>query len=131
MGIFSKPTAARALILSGAVGVVWLVLAWRNPTLTYHFAPLIGGAVGPLSLRSRGRADATLSRNVGLAVIAILGAVTLLLEVTGRQEGPNFLEVGPAWPEAVLFTLIGVAIGVRSASRERPGILGSLVDSTV
>ena len=64
-------------------------------------------------------------------MIAILGAVTLLLELTGRQEGPNFLEVGPAWPEAVLFTLIGVAIGVRSASRERPGILGSLVDSTV
>lgn len=131
MSFFYKPTAARALLLSGTVGIVWLMLAWRSPTLTYHFAPLVGGAVGPLSLRTQGRANARLSRNVGLGVLAMLGSVTLVLELAGHQEGPNFLHMGPAWPEAVLFILIGVAIGVRSASRARPGILGSLVDTTV
>lgn len=118
-------------MLSSLVGIVWFVLAWRSPTLTYHFAPLVGAALGPLSLRTQGRADAALARKVGLQVLAILGAVTLLLEVAGRQEGPNFLHVGPAWPEAVLFIVLGVLIGVRSATRARPGILGSIVDTTV
>lgn len=128
VGVLSKPTALRAVLLSGVVAVVWMGLAWRSPTLTYHFAPLIGGVVGPLSLRSQGRADAALTQKVGGIVLAMLGGVTLLLELAGRQEGPNFLHSGPAWPEAVLFAVVGVAIGVRAASRERPGLLGSLVE---
>ena len=128
VGLLSKPTALRAVVFSGVVAVVWLALAWRNPTLTYHFAPLIGGVVGPLSLRSQGRADAALSRKVGGIVLAMLGGVTLVLELAGRQEGPNFLHAGPAWPEAVLFLIVGVAVGVRAASRERPGLLGSLIE---
>jgi len=121
---------ARALLLSGVVALAWIVLAWRSPTLTYHFAPLIGGAVGPLSLRTLGRADAQIGRTVGALVLAMMLGVTLILEVAGRQEGPNFLEVGPAWPEAVLFAVLGTAVGVRAATRERPGMLGTLVDST-
>jgi len=121
---------ARALLLSGVVALAWIVLAWRSPTLTYHFAPLIGGAVGPLSLRTLGRADAQIGRTVGALVLAMMLGVTLILEVAGRQEGPNFLEVGPAWPEAVLFAVFGTAVGVRAATRERPGMLGTLVDST-
>ena len=127
---FAQPTKARALVLSGAVAAAWIVLAWRSPTLTYHFAPLIGGAVGPLSLRSHGRAEAQLTKMVAGIVLAMMLGVTLLLEVAGRQEGPNFLESGPAWPEAVLFSLVGVAVGANAAARERPGLLGGLVDST-
>lgn len=121
----------RALLISGAVGIVWIALAWRSPTLTYHFAPLIGAAAGPLSLRSQGRADGALTQRTGAMVVAMMWAITLFLEVTGRQLGPNFIEVGPAWPEAVLFAVIGAFVGVRAASRENPGLLGGLVDSTV
>lgn len=129
--MFSQPTMMRALLLSGAVGLVWAVLAWRSPNLTYHFAPLIGAAVGPLSLRSQGRADAALTKKTGAVVLAMMLGLTLFLELAGRQEGPNFFEVGPAWPEAVLFSAIGVFVGTRAASRENPGLLGGLVDSTV
>ena len=38
--MLKQPSMARALLVSGGVGVIWLVLAWRNPSLTYHFAPL-------------------------------------------------------------------------------------------
>ncbi len=129
--MFSKPTMTRALFLSGAVAVAWIVLAWRSPNLTYHFAPLVGAAVGPLSLRTQGRADGALTQKTGAIVLAMMLGVTLLLELAGRQEGPNFLEMGPAWPEAVLFAAIGVFVGTRAASRENPGLLGGLVDSTV
>lgn len=128
--MFARPTIVRAALLSGGVGLVWIVLAWRSPTLTYHFAPLIGGAVGPLSLRTRGQADAAIARATGGMVLAMMLAVTLLLEIADRQEGPNFLEMGPAWPEAVLFAVIGVLVGSRAATREHPGLLGRLVDST-
>ena len=128
--MFARPTIVRAALLSGGVGLVWIVLAWRSPTLTYHFAPLIGGAVGPLSLRTRGQADAAIARATGGLVLAMMLAVTLLLEIADRQEGPNFLEMGPAWPEAVLFAVIGVLVGSRAATREHPGLLGRLVDST-
>ena len=121
----------RALFLSGVVAVAWIVLAWRSPNLTYHFAPLVGAAVGPLSLRTQGRADGALTQKTGAIVLAMMLGVTLLLELAGRQEGPNFLEMGPAWPEAVLFAAIGVFVGTRAASRENPGLLGGLVDSTV
>ena len=130
-GIFGEPTTARALLFSGIVAIAWILLAWRSPTLTYHFAPLIGGAVGPLSLRTKGQATGSHGRKVAGLVLAMMLGVTLLLELTGLQEGPNFLESGPAWPEAVLFAIIGVAVGANAATRERPGLLGSLVDNTV
>ena len=91
----------------------------------------MGAAVGPLSLRTQGRADGALTQKTGAIVLAMMLGVTLLLELAGRQEGPNFLEMGPAWPEAVLFAAIGVFVGTRAASRENPGLLGGLVDSTV
>ena len=120
---------ARALLFSGVVAVVWVILAWRSPTLTYHFAPLIAAIVGPLSLRREGRADLKLGIATGTAVLGLLLGVTLLLEVTNKQLGPNFLESGPAWPESVLFSVIGVAVGVRATTRENPGILGRLFEA--
>lgn len=128
--MLSQPTMLRAALVSGGVGLIWIILAWRNPNLTYHFAPLIGATVGPLSLRSQGQANAALARSTGALVLILMLAVTLLLELSGRQEGPNFLEVGPAWPEAVLFAVIGVLVGMRAATRERAGLLARLVDST-
>ena len=84
-----------------------------------------------MCIRDRGQADSSLANKTGGIVLAFMLGITLLLELAGRQEGPNFLEMGPAWPEAVLFSAIGVFIGVRAASRENPGLLGRLVDSTV
>ena len=125
-----EPTMLRSLLFSAGVGLVWIVLAIRSPTLTYHFAPLIGAVIGPLSLRSQGRASEALAQKTGAIVFAMMLGVTLLLELTGNQLGPNFIEVGPAWPEAVLFAAFGVFVGIRAASREEPGLLGRIVDNT-
>jgi len=125
-----RPTHVRGALYSGVVSVVWLVLAWRNPSLTYHFAPLIGAALWPLSLRSQGRRHITDARIGGLGGFGMMMLVTVILLITGRMNGPNFAHVGPAWPEAVLFAAIGAVIATRVASRERPGLLGSIIDMT-
>ena len=128
--MFKQPSMARALLVSGGVGVIWLVLAWRNPSLTYHFAPLIGGAIWPLSLRSQGQASAQDGRIAAAGALAMMLVVTVILLIGNAMAGPNFLHQGPAWPEAVLFAVVGAAIGMRTATRERPGLLGGLVDAS-
>ena len=126
----APPRAARAVGIAAAVAVLWGILAWRNPNLTYHFAPLIGGLAGPASLRSQGRVDRTAAIRTSLVILAVLLGTTAFLVVTERMEGPNFLHSGPAWPEAVLFAAVGVAIGGRAAYRERPGLLGTLIEGS-
>ena len=76
--MLNQPSMARALLVSGGVGVIWLVLAWRNPSLTYHFAPLIGAAAGPLSLRTQGRADSSLANKTGGIVLAFMLGLSLI-----------------------------------------------------
>ena len=128
--MFRRPTHVRGAIYSAVVGVVWIVLAWRNPSLTYHFAPLIGAAAWPLSLRTQGRRHITDARLGGLGGFGVMTVVTVILLIAGRMDGPNFLHVGPAWPEAILFAVIGAALAVRVATREEPGLLGSLIDAS-
>ncbi len=126
---FNKATHRRGALLTTLVCGVWVFLSARNPTLHYHFAPLIGGLVWPLSLRTQGvrpLADAVRG-GAGAAVLTL--AVTVGILVAGNMEGPNFLHEGPAWPEAVLFALVGALLGARAASRERPGFLGRIVES--
>lgn len=124
------PTHLRGALLTGAVNVVWFLLALRRPELHYHFAPLIAAALWPLSLRTAGRASMK-DTQIGVAgAIGLTLLTTLIIELTGNMNGPNFLHAGPAWPEAVLFAIVGALITGRAASRERPGLLGGLVDAT-
>ena len=110
--------------------MLWFFLALRRPELHYHFAPLVAAALWPLSLRSKGQATASAARigTVGGAGLVIV--FTAIILALGNLMGPNFLERGPAWPEAVLFALIAALWGGRVASRENPGFLGSLVDNS-
>ena len=123
-----EPTHLRGALLTGAVCVVWFFLALRRPELHYHFAPLIAAALWPLSLRSKGRATAHDSRLGAIGGAALVIVATAIILLVGNLEGPNFIERGPAWPEAVLFAVIAGAWGGRVASRVKPGLLGSLVD---
>jgi hypothetical protein len=129
--VLREPSHRRGALLTGAVSVVWILLARRSPELHYHFAPIIAATIWPLSLRSRGQRDLRVSLEgaIGAGVLTML--TTLGLRIAGYLDGPNFLHRGPAWPEALLFAVLGAAIGAWTAHRRRPGILGSLVDSTV
>ena len=129
--MLKQPVHLRGALLAAAVCLAWVLLARRNPELHYHFAPLIAAMIWPLSLRSHGQRTVR-EALVGAAGSAFLTlATTLGIQLAGNMRGPNFLHEGPAWPEAVLFVLLGAAIAVRTTSRTRPGILGSLIDTTV
>ncbi|MDW3179821.1 MAG: hypothetical protein R8J94_20690 [Acidimicrobiia bacterium] len=128
--MFSEPTHVRGAALTALVCLIWIGLAWRSPELNYHFAPLIASVLWPLSLRSQGRRATNETMVAAVGSAGFVFATTLALVLFDKLEGPNFLERGPAWPEALLFGVIGAAFGARSASRERPGLLGGLVDTT-
>ena len=128
--MWREPSHIRGAALTGLVCIVWIFLARRNPDLHYHFAPLIASSLWPLSLRTQGRRSIQDAAIGGVGAVALTWGTTLLIQLAGYMDGPNFLHAGPAWPEAVLFTVIGAAIGVRTASRARLGILGNIIDTT-
>ena len=128
--MFKQPTHVRGALLTGFVCVVWFFLALRRPELHYHFAPLIAAVLWPLSLRSKGQATSKDASTGALGGIALVLVATLIILLLGNLMGPNFLEQGPAWPEAVLFAVVAGFWGGRVASREKPGLLGSIVDAS-
>ncbi|MEM7284832.1 MAG: hypothetical protein AAF480_00640 [Actinomycetota bacterium] len=107
----------------GAAGL-WVGLATSNPTLTYHFAPLIVGLAWPIGHRSmRGRAGVRSGAVVAGAALAVAVATTLALWAADRMAGPTFLSDGGAVWEALLFSALGAAWGFRSLTRSRAGVL--------
>ena len=124
-----KSNHIRGALLSLAVALVWVFLASRNPTLHYHFAPLIGAAVWPISIRTIGQRPRNDAFLAGAGSAGVILAATLWLQLADNLRGPNFLHQGPAWPEAVLFVIVGAAFGARVASRKRPGLIGGIVEN--
>lgn len=107
----------------GAAGL-WVGLAANNPSLTYHFAPLIVGLAWPIGHRSMvGRAEGRAGWMIAVGALAVALATTLVLWGADRMEGPTFVSDGGAVWEALLFSLAGAAWGHRSVTRSRPGPL--------
>jgi len=86
------------------LAAVWFVLAWRTPTSTHHFAPLVVAAAwGFMTDRSDRRSvvlAAALGTMVALATVLALGAGDRLL-------GPTLWHSRPSWPELAGFALLG------------------------
>lgn len=103
-----------------AAGILWVVLAWRSPTLTHHFAPLVVGlAWGFLQRFADDEVEAE-TRNVrASSVQAFVGgltfavAATLFLVVTDKLQGPGLYGSFPIPAELVLHGLLGAFIGAR------------------
>lgn len=97
---------------TGGVVVVWSALAARSPELTYHFAPLLAAVAGPWLVQSTlGRQDrrtAALATGVAFAMTVLTAAA---LHVADRLRGPTFWSDSGAFGEALLFGLIGAALG--------------------
>ena len=95
------------------VSLVWIALAWRTPTSTFHFAPLIASAVGPYAAKSAAGPlalrHAIAASAAAATVVAI--AITFLL-ATDRLNGPTFWSADGAGLEATLFGAVGVLIGL-------------------
>jgi hypothetical protein len=125
--MLTQPTQLRGALLTSAVCLIWVGLAVRSPSLTYHFAPLIAGVLWPLSLRSDGRRSTRDAWTAGAAAAALVSVTSIGLHLVDKLEGPTFWNEGPPLTEAVIFAVIAAAFGARSASRKRAGLLGTLV----
>ncbi len=96
--------ALRPLISSLALGALWFILAWRSPSSTHHFAPLvIAGAWGFISELGDRRATITAAfAGVAVALVALMA-----LAVADRLGGPTLWGARPSWPELTGFAVLG------------------------
>lgn len=122
-----EPRRARyaGLVAASAFALVWTALARREPTTTYHLAPLVvaasWGVARRWSARRRGTRREGLVAAVGGAAVA---AVTLVeLDVAGALRGPTIWGGGAAVGESVALLLLGALLGFRAVTRRRPGLL--------
>ncbi len=82
--------------------LAWIVLATRNPHLTYHFAPLIVAGAWPIA----GSRPPTAWLSGAIAVLATVG-----LQAAGSLDGPDLVGGDAAFGEAVLFAVAGAVGG--------------------
>lgn len=96
-----------------AVAVLWVVLAVRTPTTTYHLAPLLMAAAGPVTRRRlTGR---PVPSRAALAVagtgLAITVATTVVLAWLGLLAGPDLTGGTAPVVETMLLAVSGAAVG--------------------
>lgn len=94
----------------------WLVLAWRTPSSTHHFAPLIAAMLWGFIARSTdddgrlSRAGTSWAFGGGLALA--VGA-TIVLALADKLQGPGLYGSLPVVPELLLHSVAGAVIGAR------------------
>ena len=96
---------------SVAAVAVWIVLAARNPHLTYHFAPLIAAGAWPVAGSRPQAAFAS-------GILAIAAAIALAR--AGSLEGPDLIGGRAAFGGAALFAVVGAAAGAAWALSRSP-----------
>jgi hypothetical protein len=98
-----------------ALALLWTVLAWSNPTITYHLAPLLIASVFPIA-RALDRSPSIRElATTGWIGGAIAGGTTGVLGITDHLLGPSLLPFGGAVLESVVFAGLGVVVGVAIA----------------
>lgn len=101
-----------AVTISGALAL-WLLLAFANRGTTYHFAPLIVAAAGPVTARFDATSPLPWRQVVALAA-GSLAAATLGIAVLwplGALAGPALVG-GGAPAETALAAAVGAATGL-------------------
>lgn len=110
-------TIIRPSLYGLGLTLLWGVLAFSNPMITYHLAPLLVAVVIPIGAALTAAITtqtALAATSIGLALT--LGAV-IMLGLTEHLAGPSLLPGGGAVLEAVLFGGIGAAGGLAFAIR--------------
>ena len=97
---------------SMATAAIWVFLAWRTPTSTFHFAPFVAGLAGPYVASTVGqRAPARTALAVTAGCAAALTVALIVLAGADKLQGPTFWSEDGAALEAVLFGAVGLAVG--------------------
>ena len=112
----SLPRLSRATLYGLGLALLWLVLAFLRPSVTFHIAPLLVAASVPWMLVSEhGSAATTARRLTAVAIGALIGLIaTGLLAAAGRLSGSSLLPEGGAAVESLVGIGIGVVIGLAS-----------------
>lgn len=115
--IKTSPEVRRTALVTMALAVLWIVLAFSRDDVTYHLAPLIVAAVPPagLGMESKGTLRSLVIGGMGGAALAL--AVTFLLAALGRLTGPSLLPFGAAAAESVIFSFAGAIVGLLVGGR--------------
>ncbi|MGH9014932.1 MAG: hypothetical protein ACRDZ1_13490 [Acidimicrobiia bacterium] len=100
-----------AVTIGGALAL-WLLLAFANRGTTYHFAPLIVAAAGPVTARLDAAASLPWGPVVALAAASVAAATlgVALLWPFGGLDGPALVGGAPA--ETALAVAVGSAAGL-------------------
>lgn len=105
------------------VTVLWVLLAVRTPTATYHLAPLLVAAAMPVVRRWVTDAPVRPRSAVALAAtgLAIALATTVGLAWQGMLAGPDVAGGDHAAGESALLAVLGAALGGWIAGRQGRG----------
>ncbi|MEE8332185.1 MAG: hypothetical protein V3R84_10490 [Acidimicrobiia bacterium] len=97
--------------LSGLLAALWVVLAWLNPDLTYHLAPILVAGAFPIGHRARVSQPLNPVQAFATFVGASLnvGVATGILAWADKLRGPSLLPTGGAVMEAVIFGALAAA----------------------
>ena len=102
---FPKSTRLSAIAVSAVAALFWVLLAWRTPTSTYHFAPIVVALAGPVMANQRSfRLSLASALPLVLAATALAVASLLVLGIADKLRGPTFWSHDGAALEAALFT---------------------------
>lgn len=93
-----------------AAAALWILLVNRDPTTTFHLAPLVVVLAWPLANRLRGSIDRTELTLALLAGTAVTAGLITILQATDRLAGPTLIGT-EVWHEAIVLTVVAVAIG--------------------
>jgi hypothetical protein len=118
-------TLALATTASLLTSVLWLALAWRSPSSTFHFAPLIVAGVGPYTAKAiAGRQQVTTALLISAVSLAVVIGAIAVMTIGDRMQGPSFWSEDGAPLEAVLFAAAGAAIGIAMLARRPVAVAG-------
>ena len=110
----ARPDLHRALVWSGALAGLWVVVALIRPTSTFHLAPFLIAAAPPVLFTLDGdrRAEWPTVLRLAAGGTALALAATFAVSILGAMQGPPFEGFSGPLVEAVIFTAFGTAVGI-------------------
>ncbi len=107
--------------------VLWTTLAALNPTTNYHLSPLVAAIAAPAAVRmtrsGRLRWAGTIAV-VGVGLIITIAAA-IIINTTGRAQGPSFSPTVSPIAELIAVIVAGALIGAAIAIAPRGAKAGA------
>ena len=128
--LLERVRAHGPVLVSVTFSVLWLGLALRAPTTTYHLVPAVVAASWPLTARRlRGQLSLPAASRAAIGGLVVAAATTIELAGLDALRGPALVG-GSATAESALVAVAGAAWAVRATVRSRPGLVLGMLGAT-